>query len=78
MIVLTSNPNNLETRKEFYVPGETKLFVNKNGKMTPAIFDTFDRKNGKDVIYLICDGKRCFYYFPDSKYVFLPFDFITF
>lgn len=71
---MNSNPNSLETKKELYISQKTKLFVNKNGKMTPAVFDSFDQKNGKDVIYLICEGKRCFYYFPDSKYVFLNKD----
>lgn len=64
------NPNNLNLDKSSYIKGQTRLFVQRNGKLLPALFDHFDVKNGKSVIYVNCDGHASFYAFPQTTFVF--------
>lgn len=64
------NPNNLSLDKANYIKGETRLFVQKDAKLLVAIFDRFEVKNGREVIYVICEGKEGFYPFPNTSYVF--------
>lgn len=66
----TTNPNNLELDKHKYIKGKTALFVVKNSKLLPATFDRFELKNGKEVIYVDCQGEITFYPFPQTVYVF--------
>ena len=67
-----TNPNKLVVDKEYYVKGITKLFVKKDSKVVPALFDRFETKNGSDVIYVICEGETDagFYSFPNTTYIF--------
>lgn len=67
---VAKNPNNLDLNKGNYHSGITKLFVQRNGKILPATFDRFESKEGKDVIYLSCEGKTSFYSFPSTAFVF--------
>lgn len=66
------NPNGLDTNKSHYIKGVTELFVNKKGRLATAYFERFDRKNGSDVIYVLCEGESNpgFYSFPNTTYVF--------
>lgn len=67
---VVSNPNNLRLNKSTYFKGVTKLFVQRDGKLVPAVFDHFGTKNGSDVIYVECEGKVSFYPFPQSTFLF--------
>ena len=68
----SQNPNNLDINKNNYIKDVTKVYINRNGSFVPAVFDRFESKNGKDVIYVTHYGetKSSFYTFPQSKYVF--------
>ena len=65
-----ANPNKLELDKSKYKKGKTALFVVKNSKLLPAVFDRFELKNGKEVIYVDCQGELTFFPFPQTVYVF--------
>lgn len=56
--------------KAHYIAGETKLFVHRDNTLLPAIFDHFEAKNGRDVIFVVCNGKKSFYAFPSTSYIF--------
>ncbi|MGN0611072.1 MAG: hypothetical protein ACI4JI_04745 [Ruminiclostridium sp.] len=66
------NPNGLDTNKNHYKKGMTKLFINKGGRVVAADFVSFDIRNGHDVIFVICEGdtKPGFYPFPNTTYIF--------
>ena len=68
--VKDANPNNLNPDKSSYIHGVTKLFVQRKEKLAPAVFDHFEVKNGKDVIYVECEGEVIFYAFPNTSFVF--------
>lgn len=64
------NPNNLDLDMSHYFKGSTILYVRRDSQVYPVIFDHFEKKNGKTVIYVIRDGKKSFYAFPSSIYLF--------
>ena len=66
----SDNPNSLDLNKAHYIAGETKLFVHRDNTLLPAIFDHFEVKNGRDVIFVVCNGKKSFYAFPSTSYIF--------
>lgn len=66
----SNNPNSLDLNKAHYIAGETKLFVHRDNTLLPAIFDHFEAKNGRDVIFVVCNGKKSFYAFPSTSYIF--------
>lgn len=70
LIQKSDNPNNLDLDMSHYIKGITTLFVHRDNQLFPVIFDRFEEKNGKTVIYVVCNGKRSFYAFPSSAYLF--------
>ena len=70
LIKEANNPNGLDLNMSHYIKGVTPLFVHRDNQLFSVTFDHFEEKNGKVVIYIVHNGKKSFYAFPSTTYLF--------